>query len=374
MGEKLAADGNRLLLVTEAQNRRYLSGFTGSAGWLIVSSDGCFLITDGRYWDQVAKQCPDVELFRYLPSEHESLAGALVALIQEKELLSSGGALTLETDGVSLSTHRSLTKALQGENLQLNESSGLITGLREIKDADEVEILKKAAHIADQALSAALAKFQPGQRECDLKAEIEYNILRLGGTSTSFSTIVASGPNGSYPHAGASERLIQEGELITIDFGALYQGYCSDMTRTIWYGELPEFERKVLSHTRKAQEKALAAARAGIKASALDAAARDHLESVELGEYFIHSLGHGVGLDIHEAPGLRKTNDKLLLSHQVVTIEPGVYIPGKTGCRVEDTILLSDTGCEVINRYPKQQFDQVRPPILEDLKAHSSPA
>ena len=143
--------------------------------------------------------------------------------------------LTLETDGVSLATYRSLTEALQGEDLHLSESSGLVTGLREIKDSDEVDILKKAAEIADRALSATLEKFQPGRRECDLKAELEYNILRLGGTSTSFSTIVASGPNGSYPHAGASQRVIGEGELITIDFGALYQGYCSDMTRTIWW-------------------------------------------------------------------------------------------------------------------------------------------
>ena len=371
--EKLTAEGNQVLLVTEAQNRRYLSGFTGSAGWLVVAPDNCFLITDGRYWDQVKKQCADVELFRYLPSVHESLAGALICLLKEEKLLAATNTLTLETDGVSLATYRSLTEALQGEDLHLSESLGLVTGLREIKDSDEVEILKKAAEIADRALSATLGKFQPGRRECDLKAELEYNILRLGGTSTSFSTIVASGPNGSYPHAGASQRVIGEGELITIDFGALYQGYCSDMTRTIWYGELPEFERNVLFHTRKAQEAALAVARSGIKAGELDSAARDYLQSVGLGEYFVHSLGHGVGLDIHESPGLRKTNDKPLLAHQVVTIEPGVYVPGRTGCRVEDTILLTHTGYEVINGYPKQRMDQTQPPLLEDLKAHSSP-
>jgi len=198
-------------------------------------------------------------------------------------------------------------------------------------------------------------------RECDLKAEIEHAILRQGGSSTSFPTIVASGPNGSYPHAGASDRVVGENELITIDFGAVYRGYCSDMTRTIWYGTLPETAHNLIDHTRRAQELALSVVAPGITCQEVDATARDYLRKEELDQFFVHSLGHGVGLDIHESPGLRKSNSDPLCVGHVITIEPGLYVPGQTGCRVEDTVVVTPSGYEVLNRFPKQPLDAEAP-------------
>ena len=352
------------LLVSEAKNRRYLSGFSGSSGWLLVTAELPILITDGRYWDQVARECPGVELFKFVASDHESLTGALTVLLKEKGLPADGQSLGVETNGMTLASFRDLEKGLKKEGLSLAEVEGVVHKLRERKDSEEITLLRKAAEIADEALSHALTEFQPGGKEVELKALIEYQILLRGGSATSFPTIVASGPNGSYPHAGASHRAIQEGELVTIDFGALYQGYCSDMTRTVWWGQLSDRDRTILGATREAQSLARQAVTAGAEARSLDLLAREHLEKAGLGEYFVHSLGHGVGLDIHEAPGLRKTSEAILEAGQVVTVEPGVYIPGDTGCRVEDTVVVTEGEPDVLNRFPKQSLDAVAPPTL----------
>jgi Xaa-Pro aminopeptidase len=359
--KQLPSLGLEALLVTEPKNRRYLSGFTGSSGWLLVTEDSHVILTDGRYWDQVVKESQDADLFKFLASEHKSLAGALICLARERSL---SGCLGLEISGMQLSIYRSLSEALKENDLEFKDVEGLVQEQREIKDEQEISLLRKAAEIADQALSKALGEFRPGLPEVELKALIEYNILKLGGESTSFSTIVASGPNGSYPHAGASQRIVRENELITVDFGAIYKGYCSDMTRTIWYGTLSDRDKLILGATREAQELALRAVTAGVEARALDQIARGHLESVDLAEYFVHSLGHGVGLDIHEEPGLRKTNEDALRAGQVVTIEPGVYIPGDTGCRVEDTVVVTSTKPDVLNRFPKQPLDADSPSAL----------
>ena len=347
------------LLVMESKDRQYLSGFSGSAGCLLVTLKDHTLITDGRYWDQVARQCRGAELFKFTPEQHENLQGALVQLMKEKGLHSLG----IVIDGLLLSTFRKLKSTLEENDISFTEHQNAVLDLRVVKDYEEIEILREAAAIADRALGSALKDFCPGKSESELKASLEYYILKYGGTSSSFPIIVASGPNGSLPHAGASDRLVQESELITIDFGAVYQGYCSDMTRTIWYGELPERQSEILRATRIAQERALAATKAGIKACDLDALARETLAEAELEQYFIHSLGHGVGLNIHEAPGLRKSNEEPLLAGQVVTIEPGVYIPDFTGCRVEDTVLVTEEGIDILNTFPKQALDSVRPPV-----------
>lgn len=359
--EALKDQGLETLLVSEPKNRRYLSGFSGSSGWLLVTPEAQHIITDGRYWDQVARESPEAELFKFVASEHESLPQALVKLLEERAVSLPLG---LETNGMELSIYRSLTGLLEQHDIGFQEVEGLVHSQRECKDEDEIALLRRAADIADHALSKALAEFEPGRREVELKALIEYHILMLGGESTSFSTIVASGPNGSYPHAGASQRVVQSGELITVDFGAVYQGYCSDMTRTIWYGSLSDRDRNLLGTTREAQDLALKAVAPGKAVKELDQIARGHLEASDLAEYFVHSLGHGVGLDIHEAPGLRNTSDSELCEGQVVTIEPGVYIPGDTGCRVEDTVVVRSGGPDVLNKFPKQALDAERPPAM----------
>ncbi|MCA9780875.1 MAG: aminopeptidase P family protein [Candidatus Eremiobacteraeota bacterium] len=362
--EQLVESKLDTLLVSEPKNRRYLCGFSGSSGWLVITPDRHIVITDGRYWDQVARECPGAELFKFVASDHESLTGALTALLKDKALPQDGRPLGVETNGMTLAAFRDLEKGLRTEGLELAEVEGLVHKMRERKDSGEITLLRKAAEIADEALSAALAEFKPGGKEVELKALIEYEILMRGGAATSFPTIVASGPNGSYPHAGASHRAIQEGEMVTIDFGALYQGYCSDMTRTIWWGRLSDRDKQILGATREAQSLARQAVKAGVEAKALDIMAREHLEKAGLAEYFVHSLGHGVGLDIHEAPGLRKTSEAVLESGQVVTVEPGVYIPGDTGCRVEDTVVVTEGSPDILNRFPKQSLDADSPPRL----------
>lgn len=368
--QELAKLDSNVLLVSSEKNRQYLSGFDGSSGWLLLTEDKHLLITDGRYWDQVGRQSPGAELVKFVAAKHKDMVGALLPLL---EPLQKQGVLKLavETDDMTLTTFRKLQTELQAQGIEFKESQNLVSKLRQCKDQDEINLLKRAAEIADEALAKALEDFRPGLRECDLKAEIEYHLLRLGASGTSFSTIVASGPNGSYPHAGASTREIQEGELITVDFGASYQAYCSDMTRTIWYGTLPEKELELLSAVREAQVLALSAVKAGVKASLVDAAARNHLTKLGFGEYFLHSLGHGVGLNIHEEPGLKSTNDEPLLAGQIITIEPGVYLPGQTGCRVEDTVLVTEDSYEILNHFPKQSLHSTAPPNRVSKKAVS---
>lgn len=361
----MSEEGEDLFLVTDRTNGRYLTGFTGSSGWALVSPQSCYFMTDGRYWDQLRSESPHVELVQFIPDDHVDLAGALKALLlsisQQREKLP---VLGLELDGLGISVHRQLVSVADSLGLRVRESSGRVKAQRVIKEEPEIAALTEAAAIADRSLSAALKNFSTGNTELDLKAEIEYQILKSGGEGTSFSTIVASGVNGSRPHAGASRKTVEPSELITVDFGALYNGYCSDMTRTIWYGALPEQERTILSQVRQAQQEALNAVRAGIAAGELDRIARSKLAEANLDQYFIHSLGHSLGLEVHESPGLRKGRTDLLEPGTVVTIEPGVYIPQVTGCRVEDTVVVRAEGCTVLTNFPKQQLDETAPPTF----------
>lgn len=362
--EAMEGAGESFFLVTEPKNRRYLSGFTGSAGWLLVTSKKAFLLTDGRYWDQVERQCHGLELFRYTPSEHSGLSAALSRLMTEQIGFGKGTVGAVEIDDMPISTYRDIGKALTEAGFSVLDVEGRVKGFRATKDEHELELLRQAAKIADEALSSALQLFEVGMTEQALKAEIDYQVLRRGGEGAAFPTIVASGCNGSFPHAGASDKEIQAGELVTIDFGAIWKGYCSDMTRTVWLGQLSDQDRVLFDEVTKAQAKAVAAARPGIASGGLDEVARASLREAGLSEFFVHSLGHGVGLDVHEAPTLRAGQTDLLSQGQVITIEPGVYLPGRTGCRVEDTVVLRSDGCEVLNKYPKQLLQQTSPPLL----------
>lgn len=352
-------------VVTEVKNRRYLSGFTGSSGWLVVTPSRSVLITDGRYWDQVGSQCPDLELFRYTPAEHKTLVGALSVVLGQELSLSRGATVAVELDDMPVVSYRGLSSMLAESGFAVKDVEGRVKGYRSRKDAEELELMRRAAGIADGALSAALASFELGMTEAALRAEIDYQVLRRGGEGAAFPTIVASGPNGSYPHAGASDRPIGANELVTIDFGAIWKGYCSDMTRTVWFGELSDHDANLVREVAVAQAKAVAAARPGITTGDLDEVARASLRQAGLADYFVHSLGHGVGLDVHETPTLRAGQVEILAAGQVITIEPGVYLPGRTGCRIEDTIVLGAQGCEVLNKHPKQEIQHPRPPFLQ---------
>lgn len=357
--EAMAAAGESAFLVTEAKNRRYLSGFSGSSGWLLFTPSEVFLLTDGRYWEQVGQECPGVTPFRYTVQEHRSLTGALAQLL--KATLPEQPTLGLEIDEMPISLHRSLCQRLHEEGTQIQEVEGRVRQLRQRKEESELRLLQQAASLADQALAAALERLEPGMTEARWRAEIDYQVLRHGGDGAAFPTIVASGVQGSYPHAGASDKVITAGELITVDFGAIWKGYCSDMTRTLWFGELSDRDRGLVQAVLRAQAASVAAARPGLTTGELDEVARSSLRQEQLDRFFIHSLGHGIGLDVHESPTLRSGQTDRLEEGQVITLEPGVYLPGETGCRIEDTVVLEGSGCLVLNRFPKQAPDETRP-------------
>ncbi|MBI3924896.1 MAG: aminopeptidase P family protein [Armatimonadetes bacterium] len=344
------------LIVVGAENRRYLSGFTGSNGWLLITGELQLLVTDGRYWSQVEDQSPDWQIVRFKAQDHGRLSRILAQRFQE---LGGSGRLGFEMDHISFAQHEQMEEDFAG--IGLVPTSDLVEALRQVKDADELERMRRAAAVADRAFLKMLEHFREGVRESELCAELEYLLQKEGARKPAFDTIVASGPNGAYPHAGVTDRRIGRGELTTLDFGALVDGYASDITRTVWLGELPEPALTVHRVVRDAQRAALDAVRPGISAAELDGVARKIIEDAGYGEAFSHSLGHGIGLAVHEPPTLRSTTETVLEPGMVITIEPGIYLPGETGCRIEDTVLVTDSGFDSITRAPKQEPGQPHP-------------
>ncbi|MGE0491745.1 MAG: M24 family metallopeptidase [Vulcanimicrobiota bacterium] len=353
---RLAEQGLGAMLITSEHNRRYLSGFSGSNGWLVVSPDHRLLITDGRYWTQVGDQAPEWELFRFTSEAHQRLSLALAQWLKEHPL---EGPIGYEADHLTCLEFSRLETDLAG--CELKAVSGVVEGLRAVKDQLELEAMRATAAAADRAFATALQTFQVGVRERDFCAELEYQMQREGARKPSFDSIVASGPNGAYPHAGVTDRVIGPGELVTVDFGAYLDGYASDITRTIWVGEPDDLSRRVYAVVRQAQRLALEGVRAGRTAAELDQLARGYIEKEGFGEAFMHSLGHGIGLAVHESPTLRSTVDTVLEEGMVVTIEPGVYLAGKTGCRVEDTVEITADGCRFVTGSPYQELGQLHP-------------
>lgn len=344
------------LLITGPENRRYLSGFSGSTGWLVVTPDRLALITDGRYWAQAVEEAPDWDLVRFRVEEHARLGGALAELLQG---WSWSGRLGFEQDNLSYSAHRQLQEDLgRGD---LIATGGLVEKLREVKEPGELQALRAVAEAADRAFLKVMEQFREGVRERDLCAELEYQMQKQGARKPSFDSIVASGPNGAYPHAGVTDRVIGPGELVTMDFGALLDGYASDITRTVWLGQPDELSRRVYRVVREAQSKALEGLSAGRTAAEIDGLARGHICQAGFGDAFSHSLGHGIGLAVHEGPTLRSTVDTVLEPGMVVTVEPGIYLPGQTGCRVEDTVIITQDGFEYVTHSPYQEPGQAHP-------------
>lgn len=335
------------LLVTTAENRRYLSGFPGSAGWLIVTADRAALITDGRYWTVAEEKCPTFELLKF-NAPRDVRYGVVV-----KPWLGKVRTLGFESRNLTVADLNELRGDLEG--VELVPSEDLVEELRQVKEPEELDRLRHAAAIADRAFQTALKALKPGVRESDLCAELEYQLQKEGARKPSFDSIIASGPNGAYPHAGVTDRAIQEGELITMDFGALCDGYNSDITRTVWLGELPPEQEKVYRVVREAQSKALMNIKPGKTTGFVDEVARYVIKRAGWGDAFSHGLGHGLGLAVHELPRMRPGGDTVLEPGMVVTVEPGVYLPGTGGCRVEDSVIVTEDGYEYLTRSPYQE-------------------
>ncbi|MGQ9786380.1 MAG: M24 family metallopeptidase [Anaerolineae bacterium] len=334
------------LLVSAAHNRRYLSGFTGSAGVLLITQERQGIATDFRYYEQVRRQCPDWELFQVGRDFEGHLANLLHALGVQ------GGAVGYEAAHVSVETWRRWSAAV-GESVTLVDTVGLVEWLRQVKDEEELQAVRHAIAIAEQAWSQLLGVLRPGMSEREVAWQLESSMRTLGAEAVAFPLIVAAGPNGALPHAAVSERPIQAGEPIVIDFGCIVEGYCSDITRTICLGR-PSDERywELWQLVQRAQQAALRGVKAGMSGTEADRLAREVIIAAGLGEHFGHGLGHGIGLAAHEAPRLNPTSSDVLSAGVIVSIEPGIYLSDWGGVRIEDMVLLHPDGAEVLTQVP----------------------
>lgn len=342
------ADGDcEALLVTRLVNVRYLTGFTGSAGQVLVTPDEMVLFTDGRYTTQSREQveASGADARVQIGATQSAQQAAVV------ELLGGRSRLGLEAHGVTWAQQRTWAGALDG--VELVPTEDLVEDLRRVKEPAEVERIRAACSIADDALAAVLPLLADGPTEQAFALDLEVAMRERGASGTSFDTIVASGPNGAKPHARPGERRIEHGELVVIDFGCVVDGYCSDMTRTVSVGDPGPEARRLWDVVRESQQAGRDAVAVGVECAAVDRASRDVIESAGWGELFSHGTGHGVGLEIHEAPRVAKTSSGTLERGVVVTVEPGVYLPGVGGVRLEDTVVVTEEGAEALTSFPK---------------------
>ena len=346
--DALPEAGCAALVVTSLVNVRYLTGFSGSAGILLVLPDGAVLVTDGRYQLQSVEQLAAAGVDATV--EIGNAAGQREALSRAAAGI---GRLGLEAVHVSWARQRAFA-AEWFPATELVPTEGLVERLRRVKDEGELARLRAAAAIADEALGRVEPLLLRGVTEADLALELDHQMGRLGALAPSFETIVAAGPNGAKPHARPSARPIRQGELVVVDFGALVDGYHSDMTRTLCVGD-PESDtlRRMVDVVSASQAAGVAAVRAGVPAADVDRACRDVIAAAGWADAFVHSTGHGVGLDVHEAPTVASTSTDTLAAGHVVTVEPGVYLPEHGGVRIEDTVIVTDDGNLPLTSYRK---------------------
>ena len=334
-------------LVHRPENLRWLAGYTGE-GCLFISAKRRVILTDFRYLEEVRIQAPDWELEQVSgEATYPALAAKLARAEGAKQLL-------VETDHLTYDAYQGFAKAMEGIDLQ--PMGGMPEKLREIKDESELDSIRRAAKIASDAFVNILPRIHTGMTERQVQRMLEFEMLELGSEGVAFDTIAASGPNGALPHAQPSDRVIESGELLTLDFGATVNGYRSDMTRTVGFGRVSDALRAVYETVRVAQQLGLDAVAPGKSCREIDRVAREYIDA-RYPNAFGHSLGHGVGLFIHEQPRLSMNSTDVLVPGNVVTVEPGVYIPGLGGCRIEDTVIVTEGG--IINTVdaPKQLIE-----------------
>lgn len=336
-----ALDG---FLVTGAENRRYLSGFTGSYAALLIGMDTADLLTDFRYKDQARVEAPEFNL----RTQGKDLWISLREVIQELGWKRVG----FEPEQLTVKDFTLLTSGFQGI-IWVAIADG-VSRLRQVKDSLEIESIRQAIALTDRVWQTVMPTIRPGETERDVAFRLETELRRLGAEGMAFTTIVASGPRGALPHGTASERRLENGDLVTVDFGCRLAGYHSDMTRTVALGDAVKKQREIYELVLKAQEYAISNLRPGMKGKDGDALARDMIGDAGFGEYFGHGLGHSLGLEIHESPRLSPTEEIELQAGMVLTVEPGIYLPDWGGVRIEDVVVLTDTGCEVLTASDKR--------------------
>ena len=350
--EELSRARYDALLVSHPPNIRYLCGFTGSSGALLVGADGSVFFTDSRYTQQakaqvsarkivITKQAPAIAAAEWMSRQHR------------RNRTPRASVLGIEAQYVSVLSRRNLAAALS-KNVRLREAPSLVEQARMVKDADEITAIRSAVELGAGLFDRALATIRPGVSEVEVAAEMEYAARKSNAEGMSFETIIASGPRAALPHGRASAAAIQAGGFVVCDFGVILHGYCSDRTRTVYVGAATAEARRIYDAVLASQQEAIAVVRPGIKVEQVDRAARKTLQKKGLGKYFTHSTGHGVGLEIHEAPRVAKGQQEILQPGMVITIEPGVYLSGQWGVRIEDMVVVTEQGCDVLSPTQKE--------------------
>ncbi len=339
------------LLVVQPENRYYLSGFSGSAGAVVVTAERSYLLTDFRYLEQAREQSPHLEVVKIQDGLPDALAGLQGAAGFRR--------LGFEMEHTNYKLFAALQEKLAG--VELRPLEGVVEKFRQIKDKAELDAMARAAALLDEGFCYICGYIKPSLTEKDVALELEIFLRRRGAEGAAFPFIVASGPRSSLPHGAATERVINRGDVITLDFGVNVGHYNSDMTRTVVLGRADAKVKEIYRVVLEAQLAGLARVRDGVTACEVDAAARGIIDSHGYGQYFGHGTGHGVGLAVHEAPRLAARDDTTLREGMVVTVEPGIYLPGFGGVRIEDSVVVEKDGCRLLTSSPKEQLLELEP-------------
>lgn len=336
-------------LILDPINVGYLSGFTGSTAALLITPEAAVLVTDSRYAVQAARECPGWSLV--VTPSGTTYADTIAAEATRLGVRS----LALEADYVTLAQFDRLRAKLP--EVELKPCSGLVIPLRRVKDPEELARIRQACDLADRAFARLLEMLRPGVSEREIAIELDHWLRKAGSEKEAFDTIVASGWRSALPHGVASDKLLEPGDLVTVDFGARVHGYHSDLTRTVVLGQATERQREVYHVVLEAQRAALAAIRAGVDGREIDAVARNLIRERGFGDYFGHGLGHGLGRSVHDHPALSQHQEVILEADMVITVEPGIYIEGWGGVRIEDDVRVTADGCEVLTHAPKELIE-----------------
>lgn len=331
-------EGISAYYVTNYYNRRYLSGFTGTEAWLVITLTAAYLITDFRYQEQAGIEAPDFTLMLYgRDTDYPTRIAAVNGIVKEHQVQQLG----YEEESVTVAEYDDLENEIDA---LLMPESGMIELLRETKDETEIQLITTACAIADKAFDHILTYIEPGMTEIQIANELDFTMRKMGASGVSFDTIVASGWRSAMPHGVASAKTVAKGELITMDYGCYYQGYVSDITRTVALGQVDHQLEEIYHIVQQANQLVREQARPGMTGADLEHIARDHIEAAGYGKAFGHSLGHSIGLEIHEAPMANLRSRDVFRVNQLITDEPGIYIEGLGGVRIEDDLLFTPEG------------------------------
>lgn len=341
--DKLSKYNIDALLVTNMFNVRYLANFTGTTGLVVITKDEAYFVTDFRYTEQAAEEAKGFTIVKNEGPIFEEVA----KIVQEDKIENLG----FEQENITYAVYNQINDIIPCELVPV---TSLVEKLREVKTEDEINIIKEAINITEKAYDYILGFVKPGKTEIEVANELDFYMRNEGATSVSFDTIVASGVRSAMPHGVASDKVIEEGDMVTIDFGCYYKGYVSDMTRTFAVGDPGEQMKEIYEIVYQANKKVNEVAKAGMTGAELDAIARDYIAEKGYGPQFGHTLGHGIGLEVHEGPSLSFRNEDKLVVNNIVTNEPGIYVPGLGGVRIEDDLVIKEDGAEILMTTPKE--------------------